>query len=76
MDTIQGVIFEKEIETNKRYVRVDFDRYGKVMIPFLEQIGAIDQKDDFRKEYATAITGDELRQRMYKTIDAWEWKKK
>jgi hypothetical protein len=41
-----------------------------------EEISTVDQEDDFRQEYATAITGDELRQRMYKIIDAWEWEKK
>ncbi|MDR1895973.1 MAG: hypothetical protein LBR10_04195 [Prevotellaceae bacterium] len=57
----------------KRYVRIDFDQYGKDMIPFLEQIGAIDRNDDFWKEYATSIIGEEFRQRMYQRIDAWEW---
>ena len=35
--------------------------------------GVIDRNDDFWKEYATAITGEELRQRMYRKIDAWKW---
>ena len=43
------------------------------MMPFFEQIGVIDRNDDFWEEYATAITGNELRQRMYQRIDAWKW---
>jgi hypothetical protein len=73
MNTTAGIVFEKDIDTKKRYVRIDFDRYGKAMIPFLEQIGVIDQNDDFWDEYSTAIIGDELRQHIYQKIDAWEW---
>lgn len=74
MNTTVGIVFEKDVNTKKRYVRIDFDRYGKAMIPFLEQIGVIDRNDDFWEEYSTAITGSELRQRMYERIDAWETK--
>lgn len=31
-----------------------------------------DRNDDFWEKYETAITGDELRQRMYQRIDAWK----
>ena len=73
MDIESGVVFEKDINTQKKYIRVDFDLYGKAMIPFLEQIGVIDMSDDFWEEYANAITGEELRQRMYQRIDTWKW---
>jgi hypothetical protein len=76
MSITQGIVFETDMETKTRYVRVDFDRYGKVMIPFFEQIGVIDQNDDFWDEYATSITGDELRQQMYQRIDSWQWNKR
>jgi len=36
-------------------VRIDFDRYGKSMIPFFEQVGVIAPDDDFWEEYATDI---------------------
>jgi len=64
---------ETGMNTKKKYVRIDFDWYGKVMVPFFEQISIIDPNNDFWEEYATAITGDELRQRMYQRIDAWKW---
>ena len=73
MSTLSGVVFEKDLDTKRRYVRIDFDQHGKAMMPFLEQIGVIDRYDDFWEEYATAISGEELRQRMYQRIDAWKW---
>jgi len=76
MNAITGIFFEKDTNTNRRYVRVDFERYSRAIIPFLEQIGVIDQNDDFWEEYATAISGEELRQYMYQRIDAWKWSEK
>jgi len=73
MNAISGVVFETDMDTKKRYVRIDIEQYGKAMIPFFEQIGITNQNDDFWEEYATAITGNELRHRMYQRIDAWEW---
>jgi len=76
MSVLSGIVFEKDIYTKKRYVRIDFEQYGKAMIPFLEQIGVIDGNDDFWDEYASAISGEELRQRMYQRIDTWKWNDK
>ena len=76
MSATSGIVFETDLNTKKRYVRIDFERYGKAMIPFFEQIGVIDRNDDFWEEYATAITGDELRRRMYQRIDTWKWNEK
>ena len=30
MSTISGIVFETDLDTKKRYVRIDFDLYGKV----------------------------------------------
>ena len=68
MSAVSGIVFEKDMNTKKMYVRIDFDQYSQAMIPFLEQIGVIDPNDDFWEEYTTAITGEELRQRMYQRI--------
>jgi hypothetical protein len=73
MSAVQGIVFETDMNTKKRYVRIDFDRYGKAMMPFFTQIGIIDANDDFWEEYATGITGDELRHNIYQRIDAWKW---
>jgi len=61
------------IDTKKKYVRVGFNQHGSTMIPFFEQSGTVDRNDDFWEECTTAITGEELRRRMYKRIDEWKW---
>jgi hypothetical protein len=73
MTVASGVLFEKDTVTNKRYIKVDYDRYGVAMLPFLEQIGVIDQDNDFWREYSNSISGEELLQNMYKSIDTWAW---
>ena len=76
MNAVQGITFEKDRSTERRYLCVDLDQYGEEITPFLEKIGIISHDDDFEKAWASAITGEELRQRMYQRIDAWQWKKK
>ena len=58
MSTLSGIDFETDTVTKKRYVRIDFDRYGKAIMPFFEQIGVINRNDDFWKEYAAGVTGE------------------
>jgi hypothetical protein len=76
MNTPSGIVFEKDKKTSKRYVCVDIEQYQEEITPFLEKIGAIDLTDDFDKAWASAISGEQLRERLYKKIDAWEWEQK
>ena len=41
-----------------------------------EQIKAVSRNDSFNKAYASAITGEELRRRLYEDIEKWEWNEK
>ena len=50
----------------------DLERYGEEITPFC----LMPHDEDFEGALATAITGKELRRRMYKRIDAWQWKEK
>ena len=76
MTVASGILLEKDTGTNKRYIKVDFDRYGIAIFPFLEQLGVVDYDIDFWREYSNSISGDELRQKMHKNIDAWQWNEK
>jgi hypothetical protein len=59
---------------NDRYIRIDMQRYAKLLQPFMCQLGIIEQyPDDFKEAQASAISGDELRKRMYQRIDEWAW---
>ena len=43
---------------------------------FSEEVEDLPHDENFEKEYISAITGEELRHRMYQRIDAWSWKEK
>ena len=51
---------------------VDTPTAGTSTLPF--SFGLIPHNDDFKEARASAITGGELKQRMYQRIDAWQWK--
>jgi hypothetical protein len=76
MNTMSGITFEKDKKTGRRYVRVDIEKYRVEIAPFLEKTGVIDPNDDFDNAWASAISGEQLRKRLYKKIDAWEWERK
>jgi len=41
MKVASGIIFEKDRETQRRYLCVDLEQYGEELIPFLEKVGVI-----------------------------------
>ena len=59
-------------KTKRRY----FKEYDEEKTSFQGKAGLMSCDDDFKKAYASAITGDELKQRMYMRIDAWKWNEK
>ena len=76
MNPVLGITFEKDSKTQRRYLCVDLEQYGEEITPFLENVGVISHDDDFAKAWASAVTGNEIRQRMYRRIDAWAWSEK
>ncbi len=72
MARIAGIQIEKDSKGHMTYARINLKKH-KDLLPYLEQKGAIDE-DDFEKEWKDGITGDELRIRLHKRIDKWEWK--
>ena len=77
MNVIQDIDIEKDIETKRHYFNADLGQYGEGFATFLDKAGVISHDDDdFEESCASAITGGELKQRMYQRIDAWQWKEK
>jgi hypothetical protein len=65
MNSVLGIAFEQDRETQRRYLRVDLEQHGEKITPFLETIGVISHDDDFEKSWASALTSDEFKQLMY-----------
>jgi len=69
MDTIT-------IEKTRKNKQGIFREYDEKNTFCQEKIELITCDNDFEKAYASAMTEDELRQRMYMRIDAWKWNEK
>lgn len=76
MARVAGIQFENDSKGNHRYVRIDLKKHAEQVMPLLEKLGAIDEEDEFEKEWKKAISGDEVVKRVKKHIRTLEWKQK
>lgn len=74
MNTIQGIRFENDANGKPISVRIDLEKYGTLIEPFLEKIGAIAEEDNFEKELENAISIKEAKEISLNKIRAW-WQK-
>ena len=71
MARIAGIKIEKDIKGNPRYVRFDLRKHGEIIKPYLESIGAVEDKYKDREiEYVSA---SELKKRVFKHIETLPW---
>ena len=73
MQKIKGIEIEKNSEGEDTFIRIDLQKFGKQLQPFLEEVGLIE--DDFEKEWENAITREEFSKRINKHISSLPWKK-
>jgi hypothetical protein len=62
--------------TNKKYPEQESSPFYVVTEPevLYETKPEISFEEDFNRALATALTPEEFLQRMYKRIEAWQWK--
>jgi hypothetical protein len=76
MTTVAGIEIEKNINGHDAFIRIDLEKYGKLLQPFLQEIGmAENEEDEFEREWKTGITGEELVKRVTEHIKTLPWKK-
>ena len=75
MATIQGIQFENDPSGKPILIKINLEKYGAQLEPFLKQIGIIDAKDDFDKEFEKAISSEEFLKRSINSIKKLPWKK-
>lgn len=72
MQKIKGIEIEKNSEGEDTFIRIDLQKFGKQLQPFLEEVGLLE--DDFEKEWETALTLDEAKEKSIEKVRFW-WKK-
>ena len=70
MTPIVGIEIEKDAQGQDAFIRIDLNKYGKQLEPFLQEIGLA---DDFENEWENSLTIEEAKKQSIQKIRAW-WK--
>jgi hypothetical protein len=57
MKGISGIIFEKDASGNDRYIRIDLHKHKQLILPFMLQLGLI---QEYPQEWDDALTSEEF----------------
>ena len=72
MARVAGIQFENDSKGNHRYVRIDLKKHAEQVIPLLEKLGAIDEEDEFEKEWKSGgLSSTEAKVITKKKIKEW-----
>ena len=72
MQKIKGIEIDKNSQGEDAFIRIDLQKFGKQLQPFLEEVGLLE--DDFEKEWENALTLDEAKAKSIEKVRSW-WKK-
>ena len=45
MNAVRGITFEKDVNGNNRYIRIDMTRHAQALYPLLQQLGVMQYPD-------------------------------
>jgi hypothetical protein len=74
MATIQGIQFENDANGNPQFIKIDLEKYGTQLRPFLKKVGVELEKDAFDLDLENAISSSKAREITKEKIKSW-WKK-
>lgn len=74
MATVQGIQFENNAKGSPQFIKIDLEKYGNQLLPFLNEIGVQLEKDAFDLELERAVSSEEARQISINKIKSW-WTK-
>ena len=74
MATVQGIQFENNAKGSPQFIKIDLEKYGNQLLPFLNEIGVELEKDAFDLELERAVSSEEARQISINKIKSW-WTK-
>jgi hypothetical protein len=75
MATIQGIQFENDANGNPQFIKIDLEKYGTQLRPFLKKVGVELEKDAFDLELENAISSEAFLKRSIDSIKKLPWKK-
>ncbi len=75
MEAIQGIQYENDANGKPVAIKINLEKYGEQLAPFLKEIGILEEKDDFDREWKNAISSEEFLKRTITSIKKLPWKK-
>ena len=69
MTPIAGIEIEKDAQGQDAFIRIDLNKYGKQLEPFLQELGI---NDDFESEWENSLTIEEAKKQSIEKIKYWK----
>ena len=69
MTPIVGIEIEKDAQGQDAFIRIDLNKYGKQLEPFLQELGI---NDDFVSEWENSLTIEEAKKQSIEKIKYWK----
>ncbi|HLN74921.1 MAG: hypothetical protein ACM3O8_15035 [Methylococcaceae bacterium] len=70
MGHVTGIRFEKDNHGVKRYIRIDLNKYGKEIEPFLKKLN-IEIDEQFENDWEQSLTPNQFKSQMHSRIKNW-----
>ncbi len=70
MAQASGINFETDSKGVKRYVRIDLNKYGKEIEPFLQKYH-LNNDEQFEKDWNQSLTPDQFKDQIHSRMKKW-----
>ena len=75
MATTKDIQYESDANGNPTFIKINLEKYGADLEPFLKKIGVLLPKDAFDLEFENSISSEEFLQKSIEKINSLPWKK-
>ncbi len=75
MATSKDIQYESDANGNPTFIRINLEKYGADLEPFLQKIGVLLPKDAFDLELENSISSEEFLKKSIEKINSLPWKK-
>jgi hypothetical protein len=75
MATTKDIQYESDVNGNPTFIKINLEKYGADLEPFLKKIGVLLPKDAFDLELENSISSEEFLKKSIEKINSLPWKK-
>lgn len=75
MAITKDIQYESDVNGNPTFIKINLEKYGADLEPFLKKIGVLLPKDAFDLEFENSISSEEFLKKSIEKINRLPWKK-